>query len=163
MGEHRYLHIQRLGELCLSNHSPCVPRVFASLCILDALFFPQIQNWLHSVSVLENSVKSPKYKVIWAKNTSQIFPFDPWVYHRVNRGLLLLCSVSNGTDGQPRAWTQRWMDVKSRWVLPFSPRGSTPLFLLLLWSLPLVPWLLCLSFSLTLSLCILLIQHLNPF
>lgn len=71
--------------------------------------------------------------------------------------------VSHGTAVQPRVWTQSSMDVKSGWGLPYSPRGRAPWFLPLLWSLPLVPWLLCVSFSLTLSLYILLIQHLNPF
>lgn len=64
--------------------------------------------------------------------------------------------VSHGTAVQPRVWTQSSMDVKSRWVPPSSPRGSPPWVLLFLWSLAPVPWLLCLSFSLTLSLYILI-------
>lgn len=40
MSEHRQLpnisfHLGRFGELCLSNHSPHVPKFFASSCTLD--------------------------------------------------------------------------------------------------------------------------------
>lgn len=160
-------YIFSLGEVgwvvSFQSLSTCSQFV-ASLCILDSLFSPPSENWLHSASILDKSVK--------------IFPHTKWSEQRVPLQWLPLSNewitgwlqafyfcdfVSHGTAVQPRVWTQSSTDVKSRWGLPYSPRGSAPWFLLLLWSLPLVPWLLCVSFSLTLSLYILLIQHLNPF
>lgn len=67
----------RLGGLCSSDHSPYAPQFVASLSILDTLFFPGSQNWLHSASMVDNSVKSSPIQSDWSKK--YLSKFSLWL------------------------------------------------------------------------------------